>query len=111
MWDLSAPPGIKPVSPALEGGFVTTGPPFLSFLKWVYATYYVESSLQVKIPWRRARHLNPVFLPGEPHGQRSLVGHSPQRRRSWTLLKRLSTHAHRLYSNFEMNEKPEAYRS
>ena len=29
-----------------------------------------------KIPWRRA--LKPVFLTGEFHGQRSLVGYSPQ---------------------------------
>ena len=27
--------------------------------------------------WRRARQPTPVFLPGEPHGQRSLVGYSP----------------------------------
>ena len=27
-----------------------------------------------KIPWRRARHLAPVFLPGESLGQRSLAG-------------------------------------
>ena len=26
-----------------------------------------------KIPWRRAWHPTPVFLPGESHGQRSLV--------------------------------------
>jgi len=30
-----------------------------------------------KIPWRRALQLTPVFLPGESHGQRSLVGYSP----------------------------------
>ena len=30
-----------------------------------------------KIPWRRAWQPTPVFLPGEPHGQRSLVGYSP----------------------------------
>ena len=30
-----------------------------------------------KIPWRRARQPTPVFLPGESHGQRSLVGCSP----------------------------------
>ena len=30
-----------------------------------------------KIPWRRAQQPTPVFLPGESHGQRSLVGHSP----------------------------------
>ena len=28
----------------------------------------------------------PVFLPGEPHGQRSLVGYSPQVIKSWTRL-------------------------
>ena len=27
MWDLSSQPGIEPASPALEGGFFTTGPP------------------------------------------------------------------------------------
>ena len=30
-----------------------------------------------KIPWRRAWLPTPVFLPGEPHRQRSLVGYSP----------------------------------
>ena len=29
-----------------------------------------------KIPWRRAWPPAPVFLPGESHGQRSLVGYS-----------------------------------
>ena len=29
-----------------------------------------------KIPWRRAWKPTPVFLPGESHGQRSLVGYS-----------------------------------
>ena len=29
------------------------------------------------VPWRRTRHLTPVFLPGESHGQRSLAGYSP----------------------------------
>ena len=35
-----------------------------------------------KIPWRRAcppeEGINPVFLPEESQGQRSLVGYSPQ---------------------------------
>ena len=31
-----------------------------------------------KIPWRRKWQLTPVFLPRESHGQRSLVGYSPQ---------------------------------
>ena len=30
-----------------------------------------------KIPWRRACQPTPVFLPGEFHGQRSLMGYSP----------------------------------
>ena len=30
-----------------------------------------------KIPWRRAWQPTPVFLPGEFHGQRSLVDYSP----------------------------------
>ena len=31
-----------------------------------------------KIPWRRNWQPTPVFLPGESHGQRSLVGYSPR---------------------------------
>ena len=34
-----------------------------------------------KIPWRRAWQPTPVFLPGESHGQRSLVGYSPRGRK------------------------------
>ena len=30
-----------------------------------------------KIPWKRAQQSTPVFLPGEFHGQRNLVGYSP----------------------------------
>ena len=31
-----------------------------------------------RIPWRRAWQPTPVLLHGESHGQRSLVGYSPQ---------------------------------
>ena len=34
-------------------------------------------SLSRKIPWRRKCQPTSVFLPGEFHGQRSLVGYSP----------------------------------
>jgi len=34
-----------------------------------------------KSPWRRSWQPTPVFLPREPHGQRSLVGYSPWGRR------------------------------
>ena len=30
-----------------------------------------------KIPWRKKWQFTPVFLPGEFHGQRSLVGYNP----------------------------------
>ena len=35
-------------------------------------------SLIRKIPWRRAWQLTPVILPGEAHGEKSLVGYSPR---------------------------------
>ena len=34
-----------------------------------------------RFPWRRKWQPTPVFLPGESHGQRSLVGYSPQGRK------------------------------
>ena len=34
-------------------------------------------SLGQEDPWRREWQLTPVFLPGESHGQRSLVGYNP----------------------------------
>ena len=37
-----------------------------------------------KIPWRRRWQPTPVFLPGKSHGQRSLVGCSPQGGKSLT---------------------------
>ena len=39
-----------------------------------------------KIPWRRAWQPTPVLLPGESHGQRSLVGYSPWIAKSQTWL-------------------------
>ena len=32
----------------------------------------------MQVPWRRQWQPTPVFLPGKLHGQRSLVGYSPQ---------------------------------
>ena len=31
-----------------------------------------------RFPWRRKWQSTPIFLPGESHGQRSLVGYSPK---------------------------------
>ena len=46
-----------------------------------------------KIPWRRAWQPTPVFLPGESHGQRSLVGHSPWGRKESNTTEPLRTRA------------------
>ena len=44
-----------------------------------------------KIPWRRAWQPTPVFLPGESHGERSLVGYNGVAQ-SRTQLKGLGTY-------------------
>ena len=36
-----------------------------------------------QIPWRKKWQPIPVFLPGEPYGQRGLVGHSAWGCRGW----------------------------
>ena len=59
-------------SMGFPGGSVVKNPPVMQetwkfrFNPWVR-----------KILWRRSWQPPPVFLPGEPHGQRSLVGYSP----------------------------------
>ena len=57
------------------------------FSEWTSQVALVVKKLPAKagdmrdlgmISWRRARQPSPVFLPGECHGQKSLVGYSPQ---------------------------------
>ena len=36
-----------------------------------------------KTPWRREWQYTPVFLPGQSHGQRSLVGYNPWGCKEW----------------------------
>ena len=48
-----------------------------------------------RIPWRRAWQPIPVFLPGESHGQRSLLGYSPWGCKDMT--ERLNTEQHSVY--------------
>ena len=53
----------------------------------------VQSLVQedpMKIPWRREWQPTPVFLPGESHGQRSLVGYSPWGHKELETTERLS---------------------
>ena len=42
-----------------------------------------------KIPWRRKWQSTPVLLPGESHGQRSLIGYSPWGRKESDTTERL----------------------
>ena len=42
-----------------------------------------------KIPWRRKWQPTPVFLPGEFHGQRSLMGYSPRGRKESDMTEQL----------------------
>ena len=44
------------------------------------------------IPWRRAWQPTPVFLPGKSHGQRSLVGYSPQGHKELDMNEATSVH-------------------
>ena len=47
-----------------------------------------------KIPWRRKWQPTPVLLPGESHGQRSLVGYSPEGHKESDATERLSKQAY-----------------
>ena len=47
-----------------------------------------------KIPWRRKWQPTLVFSPGESHGQRSLVGYSPQGHKVSDTTERLHFHFH-----------------
>ena len=46
-----------------------------------------------KIPWRRKWQPTPVFLPGESHGRRSLVGYSPWGHKESDTTRRLHSHS------------------
>ena len=99
--DLSNP-GIEPMSSALQGRFLTTGPPgksihFLISLLFQYAPPGNSKScqsLRTISPRMRKRqwHPTPVLLPGESHGRKSLVGCSPWGRWESDMTERLHFH-------------------
>ena len=49
-----------------------------------------------RFPWRRKWHPSPVFLPGKPHGRRSLVGCSPWGCKEVDVTERLHSHSRSL---------------
>ena len=50
------------------------------------------------IRWRREQQPIPVFLSGESHGQRSLVGYSPWGHKESDTTEQISMHTHLAYS-------------
>ena len=67
-----------------------------------------------KIPWRRAWQHTPVFLSGESHGQRSLVGYSPWGHRESDMTEWVSTHGSSICSSTSgtgmiLNERTEVH--
>jgi len=89
--------GIEPaslVSPALAGRFLPLAPPG----KPNYIVCYAKYS------WRRKWQPTPVFLPGESHGRRSLVGYSPRGRKESDTTERLHFHFHaKYYISYKLN--------
>ena len=57
-----------------------------------------------KIPWRREWQPTPIILPGEFHGQGSLVGYSPQGLKESDTTEQL-THTRLLYSEFILKSR------
>ena len=58
------------------------------------------------VTWRRAWQPTPVFLSGEFHGQRSLVGYSPWARKESDTIERLHFHFHFLCSTWRRQWHP-----
>ena len=55
-----------------------------------------------KIPWRRKWQPTAVFLPGESHGQRRLVGYGPWGCRELKVTEQLDTYPHPKQYHFNM---------
>ena len=62
--------------------FIDTSPLTLSLPQLLWHDYSAQIPVLRKISWRREWPPTPVFLPGDFHGQRSLVGYSLWGRRA-----------------------------
>ena len=56
-----------------------------------------------KIPWRRAWQPTVVFLPGESHGPRSLVGYSPWGHKELDTTEHIIVLRHLMYRRHSLN--------
>ena len=111
-------PGITPSSLsslALSGRFFTTSAPWETHIfslpyAFLGGTNGKEPACQfkrckrprfdlwvTKIPWRREWQPTPVFLPGEFHGQRSLVGYTPWGHKESDTTWVINTHTHTIF--------------
>ena len=57
-------------------------------------------SLGREDPLKEVMSAHPVFLPGKPHGQRSLMGCSPGSHKKSDTIDRPDTHACKYYINY-----------
>ena len=103
--------------PFFQGLYVWVGPfqplssiPPLWYIWFKDISLFVWASQVVlvivgKIAWRRAWRATSVFLPGESHGQRSLVGYSPKCRKESDRTLSLSKHCNSNQGHLEMASK------
>ena len=61
----------------------------IKWTEWVNLIQMIIDPWVGKIPWRRKWQPTLVFLPGESHGWRNLVGYSPQGRKELDTTERL----------------------
>ena len=59
-----------------------------------------------KVPWRRKWQPTPVFMPGESHGPRSLLGYSPWGRKELDTTERLHFHFHLRLLHWQVSSFP-----
>ena len=100
--------GSGPTLSALDGEVLTTRPPGKSLpcyldkkknsccenlhKKLVESAWYDTVVLTLGSNWRRKWQPTPVFLPGESHGRRSMVGYSPRGRKELDTTEQLHFH-------------------
>ena len=81
--------GIEPGTPVLQRvslPFELPGKPMSLYMDFIILEYIPS----IQTLWRRKWQTTPVFLTGESHGQRSLVGYSPWGRKESDMTERLT---------------------
>ena len=94
-WQRICPQCGRPWIPWTEepGGLQSTGSQRVGHDWMTLLTYLLFDPWVRKISWRRKCRLTPVFLPGESHGQRNLVGYIPWDCKELDMTERLTLHS------------------